>query len=236
MRGVVGLRGQVSALPLIAAGNGGAWGLLPVVGVPSPKSLTLIATPANINATGENGTLNSGVVTIAENVTRRGEAFRHQWRQMSGPPGVVVPHVSGGVFFQHSGLPHDAASSLVWRCTVANNFGQGGHIDVSFTLTTYTPIPALSGSASPSSRTLVTIEPASRIARVYFSASGLAGVPPYEYNWGGGYEPNSASNYADVYLAVNATQGIDMAPRCIITDAIGQTKAVDAGPFFIYEG
>lgn len=235
MRGVAGLRGQVSALPLIAAGRGVSRGVLPVAGVPSPKGIPLTATPSNLNNTGPNGTLISQVVAITQKATRRGEAFRQQWRQILGPPGVVMPHPQG-VYFQHSSLPNDATTSIVWRCTVDNNFGLGGQIDVAFTLTTYEPIPALGGSASPSgATTFVYIDPLTRMGRCNFSAAGSGGVPPYTYDWGGGAFPTSASNYTDIYLPPGASSGIDFSAGCTITDSIGQTKVVAAGPFFVME-
>jgi hypothetical protein len=206
-----------------------------VRGIPSSIGLVLTAAPSNISSSGENGTVNSGVVAITQKVTRRAEAFRQQWRQISGPPGVVMPHPQG-VYFQHSSLPNDATSSIVWRCTVDNNFGLGGQIDVAFTLTTYTPIPPLGGSASPSgATTFVYIDPGTRIGRCYFSAAGSGGVPPYTYDWGGGAFPTSASNYTDIYLPPGASSGIDFSAGCTITDSIGQTKTVGAGPFFVME-
>lgn len=235
MRGISGFRGQGLAPPLIAPGQGISRGFGGIMGFPSGKVLALTAAPSNISRTDQNGTMNSGVVTVTQPVTRRGEAFHQQWRQISGPPGVVMQHPAG-VYFQHAGLPNDATSSIVWRCTVANNFGLGGEIDVAFTLTTYTPIPALGGSASPSgATTFVHIDPVTRLGRCFFSAAGSGGVPPYTYDWGGGAFPTSSSNYTDVYLAPGATAGIDYGAGCTITDSIGQTKTVGAGPFFVME-
>ena len=235
MRGVVGFRGQVSALPSVVAGRGIAPGTLPLLGIPSAKAIPLTAVPSNISATGPNGTLNSVVVAITQKATQRAEAFRQQWQQISGPPGVAVQHPQG-VYFQHSSLPNDTTSSIVWRCVVDNNFGLGGQVDVAFTLTTYTPIPPLGGSASPSgATTFVYIDPVTRLGRCNFSAAGSGGVPPYTYDWGGGAFPTSASNYTDVYLPPGATSGIDYNAGCTITDSIGQTKTVAAGPFFVME-
>lgn len=235
MNGLVGLRSQSVAGSLLLPGRGMSRGPLPLLGLPSPRALALAATPSDIGGSGPNGTLNSGIVVITQKVTRRAEAFRQQWRQISGPPGVVIPYL-GGVYFQHSNLPNDATSSIVWRCTVDNNFGLGGHIDVAFTLTTYTPIPALGGYAVPSGETtFVTADIVTRIGRCHFTAVGLDGVPPYTFDWGGGAFPTSASNYTDIYLPPGATSGIDFSPGCLITDSIGQTKLVGAGPFFVLE-
>lgn len=236
MQGLLGLRSQSVAGSLLLPGRGMSRGMLPLLGLPSSKKLALSAAPPDISRTGENGTaINSGLVTITQKTTRRAEAFRQQWRQISGLPGVVMPHPDG-VYFQHSSLPYDAASSFIWRCMVDNNFGVGGQIDVAFTLTTYTPIPPLSGSYSPTSQTFVYIEPVSRVGRCYFSAAGSGGVPPYTYDWGGGYEPTSASNYADIYLPPGASSGINFGPGCTIKDSIGQSVVVGpAGPFFVLE-
>lgn len=235
MRGVAGLRGQVAALPLIFAGKGVARGPLPVRGIPSTKGIPLTATPANINSGGSSTTLISGVVIVTQQATRRGEAFRQVWTQISGLPGVVIQHVSGGVYFQHSGLPADATSSFVWRCTVDNQFGLGGHIDVAFTLTHTTPLPPLQGIGSPNTQQNVPVDPVNRIATVSFSVSVYSGVEPYSYNWVGGDSPFTASNSMSVHLPVGATEGIFIAPSCAVTDGAGRTINIPAGPYFFYE-
>lgn len=236
MQGVVGLRSQSLAGSLLLPGRGFSRGPMPLLGLVGAKALELTAAPSNINSSGESSTLNSGVVTVTPKVTRRAEVFRQVWIQKSGLPGIVVPHVSGGVYFQHAGLPSDTTSSFVWRCTANNNFGRGGFVEVAFTLTHYTPIPALGGSASPSgATTFVYIDPVTRLGRCYFSAAGSGGVPPYTYDWGGGAFPTAASNYTDIYLPPGATSGIDFNAGCTISDSIGQTKTVAAGPFFVME-
>ena len=235
MLGLAGLRGQALAGGMLLPGRGVSRGLMPLAGLPTAKSIALTATPPNLSNTGPNGTVNSQVVAVTQKATRRGEAFLQQWRQISGPPGVVMPHPQG-VYFQHASLPNDTTSSIVWRCLVDNNFGLGGQIDLAFTLTTYEPIPALGGSASPSgATTFVYIDPVTRLGRCYFSAAGSGGVPPYTYDWGGGAFPTAASNYTDIYLPPGATSGIDFNAGCTISDSIGQTKTVAAGPFFVME-
>lgn len=237
MRGVAGLRGQVSALPLIAQGCGVARGPLPIKGIVRTKSVPLTATPSDISASQPSSLINSGVVKVQPAATRRGEAWRIRWEQISGPPGTMMEHVSGGVYFQHS-LPGLGTYPIVWRYRVENQFGMGGVIDIAFSLTYYDPgPPPLFTSFSPTSQQLVYINPTTRIGRCYFSASGSGGVPPYTYDWGGGALPNSASNYADIYLPPGATQGIDFGPGCTVTDSVGQSKpAGPCGPFFVLEG
>lgn len=206
-----------------------------MLGIPSPKGLTLTATPSSLNNSSENATVYSLPVTITQKVTARGEAFRHEWRQLSGPPGTVIQITPTSFQFGHP-VPADSTVACAWRCTVNNQFGLVGTIDVAFSVNRYTPVPALSGWGSPSSNTIVYINPTTRLGTCHYSAGGVGGVPPYTYDWGGGDYPTSAANQNDIYLAPGATEGINFGPvGCRITDSIGQTLVVGAGPFFVME-
>ncbi|MGH6997491.1 MAG: hypothetical protein ACREEO_04810 [Phenylobacterium sp.] len=171
-------------------------------------------------------------VTITPKPKRRGEVYVVTWTQVSGLAGVASDPRSLRTRFEFSGLSVGSYPQL-WRAIISNNYGEMGIIDVVFIISR--SYPSLSGSGSPSSLTLVPINPANRFGVCYFSASGSGGVPPYSYNWGGGNAPASASNSADIYLPPGSPSGINFSPGCTITDSVGQTTVVGAGPFFVYE-
>lgn len=231
MRGIGGL----AALQMPGIPRPLSYAPLPTGGAGIHKRFSAAAAPLVLNNTGESSIVNTTWLTITPASKKRGAVYDVSWRQLAGVPGQVVRDGPLRNYFSHP-LPTYSTYPISWRATVYNQFGEGAELDIAFSLTRYEPIPALSGSASPSAQQLVTIDPTTRTARVYFSAAGSGGVPPYTYNWGGGYEPNSAANYADIYLPPGATSGIDFNPGCTITDSIGQTKVVGAGPFFVYEG
>lgn len=231
MRGIGGL----AALPMPGIPRPLNYAPLPMGGAGIHKRFSAAAAPLILNNSGESSTVNTAWLTITPATKKRGAVYDVSWRQLAGVPGQVVRDGPLRNYFSHP-LPAYSTYPISWRATVYNQFGEGSELDVTFSLTRYEPIPTLSGSGSPSSQQLVTIDPTTRTARVYFSAAGIGGVPPYTYDWGGGGDRYSASNYTDIYLPPGATSGIDFSPGCMITDSIGQTKAVSAGPFFIYEG
>lgn len=188
VRGVAGLRGQVSALPLIAAGSGVARGVVPMLGIPSSAELELAATPADISRSSTSSTISSGQVTIRQRATRRAEVFRTSWRQISGPPGVVVESPPGGFYFQHTFGSH-GGYGIVWRATVDNNFGLGGECDVAFNLTYYDPgPPPLSVSVSPGSLSGYRNNGAPGRGPAWTSPASVtvaSGSGNYSYSWSG---------------------------------------------------
>lgn len=221
--------------PLLRPGQSVSRGLLPLQGMVAPKRLAVVSSPSNLNNSSESSTVYSQPVTVTPTGARRGGAYRLAWAQVSGPAGLAITLPDGRVQFEHP-LPSETTYAIVWRCVAYNQYGDLGTLDLAFSLTRVTPIPALGGSASPSgATTFVYIDPVTRLGRCYFSAAGEGGVPPYTYDWGGGAFPTSASNYTDVYLPPGATSGIDFNAGCTITDSIGQTKTVGAGPFFVME-
>ena len=235
MLGLAGLRVQALAGGMLLPGRGVSRGLLPLAGMSSPKRLLVSTTPPNLSNSADTSTVYSQAVAATVKGVRRGEVFRRAWAQVSGPPGQVIELPDGLVQFAHF-LPSETTYPIVWRCVGYNQFGDVGSVDVAFNLTRVTPIPSLGGSASPTgATTFVPIDPGTRLGRCYFSAAGSGGVPPYTYDWGGGAFPTAASNYTDIYLPPGATSGIDFNAGCTITDSIGQSIVVVAGPFFVLE-
>lgn len=231
MNGLPGLRGQALGPPFLKLGATalpGLWGLLGFV--PPTLAIALGSSPASIDAYSESSAINSAYVTVTPVATRRGEVFLVRWAQVSGAPGIASDPTSRTTRYQFTGLGIGSYPQ-VWRAFVTNNYGEAGTIDVSFTITRH--YPALGGSGSPGSQ-VVAIDPGTRSATVYFSAAGSGGVPPYSYNWGGGDNPLSASNQATFTLPPGTTS-YNFSPGCTITDDVGQSIVVGAGPFLIYE-
>jgi hypothetical protein len=197
---------------------------------PTVCQIELSFSPLNIDAYSENSTINSAHVTVVPVAKHRGEVFLVRWAQVSGIAGVASDPTSLRTRFEFSGLSV-ANYQQVWRAFVTNNYGEAGVIDVNFVVARY--YPALGGSGSPGAQ-VVAIDPSTRSATVYFSAAGSGGVPPYSYNWGGGDNPLSASNQATFTLPPGTTS-YNFAPGCTITDGVGQSIVVGAGPFLIYE-
>lgn len=237
MNGLAGLWSQSLAGPLLRPGQGVSRGLIAPPGLVEPRRLALSRSAGSLDNSSTSSTISTLVVTITPARSRRSEQVRGLWRQILGPAGTPSAPHGLETSFLHSGLgfgTHQAA----WRFDGYNQFGDVGVVEVAYALTRYEEgPPQLLGGYSPTTQQLVTIDPTTRQATVYFSAWGSGGVPPYSYNWGGGDFPNSAANQATFYIPPGATQGIDFGPGCTISDSAGQSITVGpCGPFFIYEG
>lgn len=228
MIGLPGLRGQSLGPPFVRPGATLFGGLRGLVGfAPRVRSIALSRSPPNIAASAESGTITTPTATVTPQATRRGEVFRSTWSQVSGIAGTASgPDKLASNFAFNPGSP--GSYPQVWRCTVENNFGEQGFIDVPFTITRNTPAPtppsysigSASNSANSSSAVSISVT-------VYGSPSGGSGSYT-SYSWpsisGFSAAPSGAScTYTAPSVAPGAT--VSGSGSGTVTDSNGLTSS-----------
>ena len=232
IRRLPGLLGQQLAPPLVLPRSLVA---TPLSGGNLYKRVNLARAAGTLDVTSESSTITTPWIDLLASDFRRDNEFMSSWTQLRGPPGAAITDGPLRARLQHSFSAYNSYP-ITWRCDVLDKYGRRDALQLDFVLA-YTPpaLPPLQATGYPGGSTLVPIDPVTRTATVYFSVSVDSGVPPYTFNWGGGDNPNSASNSATIYQPVGAERGIDFNPGCTITDAADRSIVVGAGHFFIYE-
>lgn len=232
MRQFPGLWGQQLAGPLPFPRS---IAMLPLAGPNPYKGLEVGRSIANLSASSQAAVISTPWFDLVPTLLKRDNLFETKWRQLSGPAGAVETDGPLRARFTHN-IAAVSANPISWSCDLVDKYGKLAAHRADFTLTrTEPPPPPLTAYGNPGSNQLVPIDPATRRATVNFSATVTSAVFPVSYDWGGGDNRYGAYNSVTIELPVGATEGINFSPGCTITDDLGRTIVVSAGPFFIYE-
>lgn len=227
MIGLPGLRGQSLGPPFVRPGATLLGGLRGLIGfAPRVRSIALSRSPPNINASGESGAITTPTATVTPQATRRGEVFRASWSQVSGIVGTAsAADKFASNFSFNPGSP--GSYPQVWRCTVENNFGEQGVIDVPFTITRTSTPTAPSYSIGNGSNSANSASPVDISVTVSGSPSGGSGSYT-SYSWpsisGFSAAPSGAScTYTAAGVA--AGQTVNGSGSGTVTDSNGLTSS-----------
>jgi hypothetical protein len=222
-----GLRGQVAAGPFLVAGQGvsrgvrGVSGLRPVQGV-----IPFARVGGSLDMYQDTSSYTTGLVTAAPTFTRRGEAVEGTWTQLSGLAGTPTDPTSATTRFQFW-ISTPGIYPQVWRYTGRNQFGEGGELDVFFTLQRASaPPPNLTLSASNAHQAGDSSGTINVTAGSTANASGGSGSG-YTYSWPdiSGFTKSPSGNICYYGVALGPSESRSGSGTVYVTDSNGATAS-----------